>query len=757
MKTIFRSLLKGKKIEIIPFLVTENETLEPERIEEITKTDNRRTGSERTFRVKYRFPIEEEIKFKREGKGIVWKRSFRNLSSGVLHFREFGMRFIGIELGRKLAGDLFFHAENPRIYNKFCLKVDAVRTVEMLGNTEYDHEGGTRWADPGTVCERIGRSPYQPFPAIALLNNQGNFCLVHGSLSQERFFHNYFLKHLNGSLQVELFTSAKDISYLEVSAGETISDEISYLGKVETINLQEVFRNYVKVLESYVGPLKGKTDINRHSAIWGSWNDGIQENIAQEELLKQADFIIKELPTVEWLQIDNGYALLSKRDETCHPHGLGMPYEGEKGIDPVKFPNGLKTFTEAVKKRGLKPAVWIGGAVPIKTPIYRDHPDWFLDYSYRFGKKFSSVVLDPSVSQVRAYIERALDFFLKKSGFSGVKLDFWSYAFEDSHDLLKNKNATGYDYRNWLLGEFNRRLPPDGYFQTGCDIVMANPFLGRYFTNYRYGIDTGAGIWEHVATNALWAVFCLATHTGHLFVPNSDSIGLFPGLNDDEALTNINFCLVSRTLVEVSGWLYKNPDHPRMAWVKKSLCCPNNGEDVYFGNFDFRKSNRPPAIWYFKGNHFSLERRKPPLPLRTVGLFNFEDKEKTISLKPEYLGLKKNGRYVLTDIWSEESFSFKREKRFRLKPHASALLAVNESGKEPSILDANLKLENVRFTGKRLSLNVLQKGIMRLILDRKPREVKSENHQLPFNISRNKENFVVEIPVEKPIGLQLIF
>ncbi len=38
---------------------------------------------------------------------------------------------------------------------------------------------------------------------------------------------------------------------------------------------------------------------------------------------------------------------------------LGVPYEGDDGIDPVKFPHGLKYVTDKIREIGLRPAIWI--------------------------------------------------------------------------------------------------------------------------------------------------------------------------------------------------------------------------------------------------------------------------------------------------------------------------------------------------------------------------------------------------------------
>jgi len=366
------------------------------------------------------------------------------------------------------------------------------------------------------------------------------------------------------------------------------------------------------------------------------------------------------------------------------------------------------------------------------------------------GTPETAKVLDVSIPAVRKYILKALDYYLAKCGFEGVKLDFWSYAFEDSHALLKSQDRTGYDWREWLLSEFRKRLPSDGYFQTGCDIVMGNPFLGKHFSNYRYGTDIGSGEWDYVLTNAQWAAFCLLTHTGHLFVPNSDSIGLFPGLTDDEALTCINFCLVSRTMVEVSGWLYRQPNHPRMAWVRKALACPNNGEDVWFAGFDPRRTDEPPDVWYFDGPHFSLRRGLDILPVKTVAVFNWSDGEKTFRLRPDALVLGKDDRHLLTDVWTGQVRPFESAVTVTLKPHASALLAVNRVVDDrPCILDADLKILSARWTGKTLVLRTAHPGQINLLLNRPVSAVKCTGQE-PWRIMAGRHACRVSGRLTKP-------
>jgi len=350
----------------------------------------------------------------------------------------------------------------------------------------------------------------------------------------------------------------------------------------------------------------------------------------------------------------------------------------------------LRRYSDELRKLGLRPAVWVGGFCPRTSPIFKDHPEWFADYSYRVD--FSSP-LDVSIPEVREYMTSALDKFFGDYGFEGMKHDFWSYLFEDSHDLMKNHDVSGYEYRRWWLQEIRKRLAPDGYLQTGCDIVMGNPFLGEYFTNYRYGIDIGNGTWEYLKITYLWGAACFATHTGDLFVPNGDSIGLFENLDDTEAMFCMNYCLVMHAMVEIAGKLSEHQNSPRMKALKKTACNPNNGQDIYFINYNYLDhKNIYPEMVYFKTPHFSVKENGDCIPLRTVGIFNVEEETRKFGFSVTDLKLPE-GIYTLTDVRSGEVFEFDENGKFNFEliAHGSRLLAVSrEDGLQ--LLDADIRI-----------------------------------------------------------------
>ncbi len=677
-----------------------------------------------------------------------WWRRITNTTKKMIHLVEASFTLSRLKMGKNHKEDFFYHAENPRIYGRYTIPVRLKRTAAMVEDSGFDSLAGNKWADPGVVCDRVGASPYQPFPAVLLGNYQTDMGLVHGSLSQRVFYHNHLFTHKDDSVTWEMLSSLKAVSHRNLAPGEIIDNDEWYLGMADSRDYERIFDGYTAALRRALPASWGRSPINRHTASWGSWNDGIWRDIDEKRLLRMADFLRENFPTVEWMQIDDGYATNAGKLKIAH--GLGSPYEGEDAFDAKKFPNGLKHFTDQVRQRGIRPAIWVGGWVPSEAPLAKDHPDWFVDYSYRVK---TAKVLDISKPEVREYMRKALDVLLTESGFEGMKHDFWSYVFEDSHALLERHDKSGYEWRTWWLREVRRRLSTTGYLQTGCDIVMGNPFLGEYFNNYRYGIDVGGGEWEHLKTNFLWGAACFATHTGDLLVPNSDAICLFADMPDNEVLTWINYCIISRSLVEVAGWLYQHPAHPRMRWLRKAMACLNNGQDVHFAKFDYREAaaGETPAIWHLDTPYFSKIAGNPCVPVKTVAVFNLDDKPQRFSLRSKDLGLTGTDKdYVATNVWTSETVPLSQIARLSLAAHESHLFTINTVASQPQILDANLEITHASHEGKKLSVTFRHGGQLELTLSIKPKSVLFDGKMETVSVKKGKGNWMVEAPLKTP-------
>ncbi|MBQ8657888.1 MAG: alpha-galactosidase [Clostridia bacterium] len=678
--------------------------------------------------------LQDDIYIKNAKDGVIACRKIKNVSSAPLGICELLVKIGGLQFGGDSKDDYFYHAENPRIYETMTFPLDYKRTANDAMNSEYDVVASNRWADSGVIQDRIGASPYQPFPAILVSNYKDKQGVVHGSLSQCVFYHNYLVGHEENGAFLEIYSSFKATEYRILEAGETIIDEW-YLGTTnDSDDIEKFFETYVGILREKLPSGYGRSNANRHSIVWGSWNDGYYRDISHEALIKEAKAIAKYFPTVQWMQIDDGYATYNKS-----PNGLCAPYDGEEGIDKAKFPRGLRAFTDEVREIGLRPALWIGGLAPKKTKIYQEHPEWFVDYSMRL---VLSAPLDVSQTVVREYMKSALDFLVTDGGFEGVKHDFWSFAFEVSHDFYKEKAKSGYEMRTWWLNEIRKRLPTDGYFQTGCDIVQGNPFLGEFFTNYRYGVDVSDGNWDYMVTNMQWGASCFATHTGDMIVPNSDSVSLFPKLPYNEFLFLTSYILITRSCVELAGkYSEVEPNNPRLKILQKAICCPDNGKDVHFIDYDYRKMGRNlPLVWYIDGALFSREQNKA-LPIKTVALFNPEDEERTVSFDISKMGVPER-EVLCTEIWTGEQIHFENMVSATLPPRSCKMYTIATD--DTVLLDSNVKICAVQITENSIEFEIPYKGKVEIVLAFKPTKVLYNNAEIVFEKLGNKVDFEIE-------------
>lgn len=639
-------------------------------------------------RVEHENTFRDTLVFDYNGDKILARRVFENISDKEIRIKELAFWISGIGFDKDKDDDYFYHIENSRVFGNNTFPIDYDRfNHEAEGNKKFGIVPGDTWPDMGKNSEpieaRIGSTYFQPFPAILISNYQTKKGLVHGTLSQDVCYHNYDVSHDDSGVCLDIYSSFMDIDALTMEPGRVIIDEW-YLGFTdEADDIERIFVKYSDELRKKLPIMYGRSNANRKYVAWGSWNDGLWRHISEDVILEEARYLKDNFPTAAWVQMDDGYAI----NNWCH--SLGMPYADEEEVDHEKFPKGIRHYSDELRKIGIRPALWMGGKVPKEAKVVQEHPEWFLDYAHVLK---TGLPFDVSREDVREYMLSAIKKLFLEYGFDSMKMDFWSHPFEDCHALLSDTHHSGYEYRRWWLEAIREVLPRDGYLQTGCDIAMGNPFLGEFATNYRYGVDIGHGNWPTVKLTILWGVNCFATHTGDMFVPNSDSIGLFPGLGENEAMFCINFCLVTHSVVEIAGQLSKSDNKERLHTLKKAICNPNNGQDVYLVNYDYRaKETRPmPDAMYFKTPHFSVEEGNASMPVVTVGLFNVDDEARTVSVKASDMGLG-DGKFTFTNVWTGEQFKNVDSVSVDLDCRASALFAVSrEEGIQ--LYDANIRV-----------------------------------------------------------------
>jgi len=593
-----------------------------------------------------------------------------------------GLADIVVKRGRISSGErgFFISTENIKTYSLF----DDITTRNEL------------FLPLPKETVRVGLSEDFPFSAIFIGSRQKRRGLVDGVLTEERLARvrefrsedGELIKHFRGEFNI------RGIDGVRLEPGETLEGEVVYLELIGTVDLHHIYDNYVEALRR-VHHFRGPTSTNRYEMVWGSWNEGVYWNACEELVLRNARWVRKNFPSVKWIQIDSGYFGGGLSGSGLGAAGFYGDIDGN--VNKEKFPHGMKWLASEIKKVGLRPALWIGLGVSDSSALFQEHPEWFL-MDRRGGHLMlkgeeaiqpdptaepimvqkNTVYFDLSVPEVREFLYRGFHKLIKDWGYEGIKLDFWSYVTEAARGVPRFKEKTLIEWRWWLLGMIRSLLPSDGYFQAGCTIPMGNPFIGLYFDNYRYGWDIGDGNWSHIVESAKWLTALIPFSSSDLIILNSDSASVMSGLGELERYSWYNFCLVTRSLVETAGDLARVKDRGIIRELKKVVACPSNGEKVYFGDFNLFKGKVPPSVWYFCGSAENRERNTPASSLRCVGVFNWGERKKAISVSMKNLGLDSRKTYLIENFWTRKRRRVKGKVSFSLRPHESVLFHVYE-------------------------------------------------------------------------------
>ena len=101
----------------------------------------------------------------------------------------------------------------------------------------------------------------------------------------------------------------------------------------------------------------------RSCSLWGSWYTGFYDRFTWDDLSENLEQAASLPGRIEYFQVDDGYQ-----------KGLGEWLDARPNL-----PEGLAGFVRSVRRRGMKPGVWVAPfAVGRDTAIYRDHRDWLV-------------------------------------------------------------------------------------------------------------------------------------------------------------------------------------------------------------------------------------------------------------------------------------------------------------------------------------------------------------------------------------------
>ena len=186
------------------------------------------------------------------------------------------------------------------------------------------------------------------------------------------------------------------------------------------------FANYIK---EYIMPKQwAKTP---RPVVLNTW-EAFVFDINEEKLLDCADLAIKA--GVDTLVIDDGWFSSRRNDD----RGLGDWY-------PAKeiFPNGLKSFAQKLKAKGIHFGIWIEPEmVSPNSELFRKHPEWALGSGSEKFLSREQLVLDMTNPEVVEYVFQSFVKCFEGVDISYIKWDMnrWICPYVSSY-TKKNKEV----------------------------------------------------------------------------------------------------------------------------------------------------------------------------------------------------------------------------------------------------------------------------------------------------------------------------
>ncbi len=605
-----------------------------------TRLQQRRSSSGRMcWRIKLAPGLEAHFEAGRSpaGGGIWIRPSLVNRGQRPFRFDGYGFQVREGAGGPQLAGrglPVFAHSENLRYENL----PQSRQTYPFLRPLPQEPR-----------C--FGRQGLGPMPALVIGRTEHDRWLVEGAATQERHAPSWQLGLPAAPGRMLEYRSAffwNGAAREEVASGQTLALESTFFLLCEA-PLDRIYDTYLdELVKLYRQRFAGAHSVLDHRPVYCTWNYGIYTGLSEADCLKRIRLAAKAQKGGIF-QIDHGY-------QPAHPPHLSWgyldAYYPDTGAtwDKTRFPGGPQRFVAECRKAGLTPAIWWTPRMDIGGPISRDHPDWIARNAA--GQPIAHVGdlhPDYSVPGVRQFIAKTLRTVIHDWGFAGIKLDFFSWAF-DAPDLVYQGGGTHIQWRRWLLNLIRRELGPQGYFLHCVSCPLGNPFLAVDGCDaFRAGTDIDHGGWENHIANCSWLLASLGACGRRTWYADMDSFMGAPQYPDHERRFRCAVGYLTAGMIDISGALEKFTPAMMRDYRRLSQRCDQGGRVLVPDRAAF--FGRPlPRILLRLHEPASRTRRQHGIAA-TVGLFNWDQAPQTLATSLAELGLA--GRKLrLRDFWT---------------------------------------------------------------------------------------------------------
>ncbi len=525
------------------------------------------------------------------------------------------------------------------------------------------------------VTTELGWSEDHVFPGLFIGSKDRDCGLFSAALTAQCFHLIFRLRGHNdaGDFFFEIDELPTGIDALPIEPGATIVGERLFLQLCRSGNPQHVTDQYYNLLRSGGCFQRRKDNPLVEQRIWCSWNYDFFERTTHADVVKQLPILTRHFPSVRFVQIDDGY-------QRRYAHGkrgfTDIIYDGEHPFDREKFPGGPTALTAAIKDAGLRPAIWMGLWAAIESPMIHDHPNWILSDDtgnpIQFGNLTSFYgtigVLDPSIPEVRQYLDKLCRIMFHDWGFEGVKLDFSSFAFEGKRVRFRYPGQTALHWRRWLVQTFRKYLPADGFFGWCVVCGTGDPLLAADGADYfRCSEDIGNGDWALVKRIAAWCANTNMLMSQRPVLPNMDSIGVSKNWNATQWQTWLNLAGVTGAALELGGDLTK-VDCAALKQLNAALELSNPTRRVWCADVPTGPVAEPPSLWIAQGDRETI-----------LGLFNWGDGPRRLLVPATLLQQLGAGKFSSHDAWNHQpAFLPGADSPLELAPHESRLFRLHQ-------------------------------------------------------------------------------
>jgi hypothetical protein len=557
--------------------------------------------------------------------------------------------------GSWLGWDLrFCHTDNVRVERYPHCQMD-YPYVRMLPVETARLGGGEDQAFPAFYLQDLRGKRGVVFAAASQALNYAVFTLRKRGMVNESVFDEFVIAHDPG--QAAGFT---------LPAGNSLTLDGLFIQLTGDLAAEDAFVDYLDYLAPRF-PFRGPTTPVRREAFHCTWNYGVFADQTEQSLLPTARFISQNLPNIKWFLMDAGY-LAGDIDTTFLDRFYPDP---EQFITAEKWPRGIRGYTEELRTLGLRPGLWWSPTARLNSPLYADHPEWFLKTAdgspYRIGEH--NGFLDYSHPEALDYLDRTLAVILGAWGMDACKMDFWSQNFEDRDARLFDPTVTAVQARTRFFEKVRKHLPADGIFMTCVAVGMGNPFIGQWADTYRNTIDIGVGVWDEQVRNCIWALPTLGFEGRKSLLLNNDSVGIMAEHPAHENEFRFTWSYMNMGLLETGGRMETWPAKWVAAMRKLTDRC-DRGYRVHCPDARAFTGVPLPEVLYVD---FPADSPTAGQGVRqSVALFNWTDEPRLIAVPRAHLG--QQGPVEVENFWTGECERWDGEFLSRRLEGRSALL-----------------------------------------------------------------------------------